>query len=86
MQREPGPEAKDVRMISVSIDPEQDTPEQLKKHASRFKAEAGWEFLTGDLADIVATQKAFDAYWGDKMNHEPLTFLRHTADNPWVRL
>ena len=73
-------------MISVSIDLEQDTPAQLKKYTSRFKVEAGWEFLTGCLAGIVATQKAFDAYRGDKMNHEPLTILLHTADNPRVRL
>jgi protein SCO1/2 len=86
VQRELGPEAKNVRMISVTIDPEQDTPAQLKKYAARFKAEAGWQFLTGDLADIIATQKAFDAYRGDKMSHEPLTFLRRTPADPWVRL
>ena len=86
VQRELGPEAKNVRMISVTIDPEQDTPAQLKKYAARFKAKAGWQFLTGDLADIVATQKAFDAYRGDKMSHEPLTFLRRTPADPWIRL
>jgi len=86
VQRELGTEAKNVRMISVTIDPEQDTPERLKKYATRFKAKPGWVFLTGDLADIIATQEAFDAYRGDKMNHEPLTFLRLTPDDPWTRL
>jgi len=86
VQRELGSEAKNVRMISVSIDPEQDTPGQLKKYATRFKAKPGWVFMTGDLADIIATQEAFDAYKGDKMNHEPLTFLRHAPNAPWTRL
>jgi len=86
VQRELDTEAKNVRMISVTIDPEQDTPEQLKKYATRFKAKPGWVFLTGDLKDIIATQEAFDAYRGDKMNHEPLTFLRRAPNDPWIRL
>ena len=73
-------------MISITIDPEQDTPERLKEYAGRFKAESGWLFLTGSIDNIIATQKAFDAYRGDKMNHVPLTFLRSTQDGSWVRL
>ena len=86
VQRKLGDEAKNMRMISITIDPEQDTPERLKEYAGRFKAEAGWQFLTGSIDDITTTQKAFDAYRGDKMNHVPLTFIRSTADGPWVRL
>jgi protein SCO1/2 len=86
VQRELGTEAKNVRMVSVTIDPEQDTPEQLKKYATRFKAKSDWLFLTGELTDIIATQKAFDAYRGDKMNHEPLTFLRQNPNGQWIRL
>ena len=86
VQRKLGDEAKNVRMISITIDPEEDTPERLKEYAGRFKAGAGWQFLTGSIEDIVATQKAFDAYRGDKMNHVPLTFIRSSTDGPWVRL
>ena len=86
VQRKLGDEAKNVRMISITIDPEQDTPERLKEYAGKFKAGAGWQFLTGSIEDITTTQKAFDAYRGDKMNHVPLTFIRSTADGSWVRL
>jgi len=86
VQRELGSKTKNVRMISITIDPEQDTPERLKEYASRFKAGADWQFLTGSIENIITTQKAFDAYRGDKMNHIPLTFLRSTPDGPWVRL
>ena len=75
-----------VRMISISIDPEQDTPERLREYARRFKAGRQWLFLTGDLDQIVAVQKSFDAYRGNKMRHEPLTFLRAAHGNTWVRL
>ena len=86
VQRELGDETKNMRMISITIDPEQDTPEQLKEYAGRFKADSDWQFLTGSIENIIATQKAFDAYRGDKMNHIPLTFIRSTPDGSWVRL
>jgi protein SCO1/2 len=81
-----GSEADKVRMISISIDPEQDTPVILKKYAEKFHAGPHWRFLTGNLPDIVAVQKAFAAYRGNKMNHAALTLLRNGQDQPWVRL
>jgi protein SCO1/2 len=81
-----GADAARARMISISIDPEQDTPERLREYARKFKAGRQWLFLTGDLDGIVAVQKSFDAYRGNKMRHEPLTFLRAAPGKPWVRL
>lgn len=84
--QELGAEAARVRLISITIDPEQDTPGRLKAYAERFGAGPTWRFLTGSVADIVAVQRAFDVYRGDKMNHEPLTLLRRAPGRPWVRL
>ena len=86
VQAELGVDAAGVRMISITIDPEHDTPERLGTYAGRFNAGDQWRFLTGDLDEIVAVQKAFDAYRGSKMNHEPLTFLRVDKGARWVRL
>lgn len=82
-----GDERSKVRMVSISIDPENDTPARLKEYAARFQAGSQWRMLTGSLADSIAVQRAFDAFRGDKMNHEPVTFLRAGGpDQPWVRL
>ncbi len=81
-----GPERDDVRMISVSIDPEYDTPERLRDYAGRFHAGPEWRFLTGDPNDVIAVQRAFDVYRGNKMSHEPTTLLRRSPSDPWVRL
>jgi protein SCO1/2 len=43
---------REVRLISVTVDPRRDTPPVLKKYASRFSAPAGWYFVTGDEKDI----------------------------------
>jgi cytochrome oxidase Cu insertion factor (SCO1/SenC/PrrC family) len=39
----------DTRFVSISVDPERDTPETLTAYAERFKADRErWLFLTGD--------------------------------------
>ena len=86
VQKELGDDSQKLRMISVSIDPEYDTPERLREYAERFQAGPQWQFLTGDIEDIVAVQKSFDVYRGNKMSHEPTTLLRKSATDPWVRL
>ncbi len=75
-----------VHMVSISIDPEQDTPATLKKYAKKYQAKSQWNFYTGTVAASVETQKAFDAYRGDKMNHVPVTYLRASPDKPWLRI
>lgn len=81
-----GPQRDAVNVVSVSIDPEQDTVARLADYARRFDAGTHWTFLTGSSADSVAVQKSFRAYQGDKMNHVPVTFLRAAPGQPWVRL
>lgn len=85
VQNRLGPEAKNVRMVSISIDPEVDTPERLRTYAKEFKTGPQWFFLTGTEADSVAAQKAFDVYWGNKMRHRPVTFLRPAGARTWLR-
>ena len=75
-----------VRMVSISIDPEYDTPARLKDYAKNFSAGPDWLMLTGRVQDSVAVQRAFDAYRGDKMSHEAITYLRGSSDQTWLRL
>ena len=86
VQQELGDEARQVRMISITIDPEQDTPQQLRQYADRYQAGPQWTFLTGELANVIAVQKAFDIYRGSKVNHEPITLLRGAGATAWVRI
>lgn len=77
--------AEGVRLLSISIDPEHDTPARLRAHARKFKAGRNWRLLTGKPDEILAVQKAFDAYRGNKMSHEPATYLRLKPGASWVR-
>ncbi|MDD2364524.1 MAG: SCO family protein [Desulfuromonadaceae bacterium] len=86
LQRNIDTKGGSVRLVSITIDPENDTPKVMKEYLKRFRAKPGWDFLTGSRADIDTVMKAFNAYIPDKMQHYPLNIIRNPKDNSWVRL
>ena len=86
MRRELGDAGSELRLVSISIDPEYDRPNRLKAYSEQFRAGEGWDFLTGDSADIVQVLRSFDSYAGSKMNHQPITLLKSPDSASWTRL
>jgi protein SCO1/2 len=72
-----GPE---VNFLSITVDPERDTPEVLKRYAEGHKANpVGWAFLTGTPTEIRDVAKRYGIYYkktprGD-VDHTFLTSL-----------
>jgi len=69
-------------IISISIDPENDTPEALNQHAKKVGAKSpNWHFLTGDRDYIGEIADQFNIYVGDKedeaesLNHSGMIAL-----------
>ncbi len=85
-QRKLGSEADTVHLMSISIDPEEDTPSRLAEYARKFHAGPEWQHYTGTLAASLAAQRAFDVYRGEKMNHTPVTLMRAAPGKPWLRI
>jgi protein SCO1 len=80
-----------VQLISISIDPEHDTPAKLSEYALTFRAGKQWRLYTGPVDAIQSFQKAFGITSLDKMNHSPAIFYHPGSANPrkkepWVRL
>lgn len=86
MQRKLAPAEEKVRLVSISIDPEYDTPEVMTEYLEKYQAKPGWLFLTGSREDINKAMRAFDAYVPNKMAHYPITFLRGPGQERWVRI
>jgi protein SCO1/2 len=69
-----------VYFLSITVDPEHDTPELLKHYAEAHKANhAGWAFLTGTTAEIRDAARRYGIYFkkmprGD-VDHTFLTSL-----------
>ena len=86
MQRKLGDQREQVLLVSITIDPEHDGPEELRKYLDRYGAKTGWDFFTGTREDIDGVMRAFDAFVPDKMSHKPLTFVRGPGLEGWVRI
>jgi protein SCO1 len=86
MRRELGPEADRIRLVSITIDPEHDTPAVLSRYAEHFGAPPGWSFLTGSPGDVEHVLRNFDAWTGSKTSHRPVTLLHRQGGGEWVRL
>jgi protein SCO1/2 len=86
LQERLGPDRRKVHLVSISIDPEQDTPARLATYAQRFHADTEWQHYTGTLNASIEAQRAFGVFRGDKMNHTPVTLLRAAPGGQWVRL
>ncbi len=81
-----GADADKVHLMSIALDPEQDTPARLLEYARRFHAGREWQHYTGTLEASLAAQRAFDVYRGGKMSHSALTLMRAAPGKPWLRI
>jgi protein SCO1/2 len=65
-----------VVLLSVTVDPDYDTPAVLQEYARRWKADpAVWRFLTGDVAAIAS--RLGEVYWFDEgsIGHNSMTSI-----------
>lgn len=63
-----------VALLSVTVDPDYDTPAVLKEYARRWSADpATWRFLTGDVAGLAS--RLGEVYWFDEgsIGHNSMT-------------
>src|SRR6185369_7249902 len=57
---------RDIFIYSITIDPERDTPEVLKRYAEKFQIGPGWLFLSGKEADTTLLRRKFGMYNEEK--------------------
>jgi protein SCO1/2 len=72
--------------MSISIDPEEDTPARLREYARKFHAGPEWQHYTGTPEASLAAQRAFNVWRGDKMSHAPIILVRAAPGKPWLRI
>ena len=79
---------KDIFFYSISIDPERDTPKQLKAYARKFHAGPGWTFLTGKKEDIDLISRKMGIYSDPKATldgHTPHLLIGNEPTGQWLR-
>lgn len=81
-----GESSKDISLISISIDPVNDTPARLAAWSSRLGGKPGWTLVTGKGPDIDALLKSMGAFTPDKNDHGPLVVIGDDRTGRWQRM
>lgn len=76
---------KEVLLVSVSVDPANDTPQVMRAYADRVGAGKHWLWLTGNTGDIARVLDAFGLSAGKPNDHPPLILVGDPARNRWQR-
>jgi cytochrome oxidase Cu insertion factor (SCO1/SenC/PrrC family) len=75
----------DVRLISISVDPESDTPTVLKQYGGRFDAKPGWYFLTGKKQNVELILHKLGLYVENKQDHLNLFLIGNDRTGLWKK-
>ena len=77
----------EVWFVTLSVDPERDTPEAMKKFAERQGVdESRWIFLTGDKKNLEFLVKRLGQYTPDIESHTTLMLAGNTRTRHWTRV
>jgi protein SCO1/2 len=76
---------REVFILSMTVDPERDTPERLKEYAERFQAGPGWSFVTGKPEDIRAINYKFGERSKLLNEHRNEIVLGNDATGEWQK-
>jgi protein SCO1/2 len=76
---------KDVRLISITVDPVHDTPAKMKEYAARFHARPGWYFLTGSKENVQAALKKLGQWVEDPSDHQTLFLIGNDRTGLWKK-
>lgn len=81
---------RDVFFYSVTIDPENDTPEVLGEYVKNWQIGPGWTFLTGSEEDIVRLRQKLGIYIEeiqaeDSNDHNLSLVIGNQATGRWMK-
>ena len=76
---------RDVRFISISVDPATDTPERLKAWGAKFHAGDGWTFVTGNKPQVDELLRVLGASSARREDHSPTVLIGNDAQGAWTR-
>jgi protein SCO1/2 len=76
---------RDVFLVSITVDPEVDTPVRLKEYAKKFHAGAGWIFLTGKKENLDWALYKLGQYVERKDDHTTIFIIGNEPTGLWKK-
>lgn len=75
----------DVHLISISVDPQTDTPARLRAYGERFGAREGWYFLTGSRENVEQALAKLGYAVEDKEAHSTVILMGNEQTGLWKK-
>lgn len=76
---------RDVRLLSITVDPRTDIPPRLKEYAGRWEAKPGWIFLTGEKKVVDHVLEGLGLYAADFNDHPGAILVGDGKTGEWTR-
>lgn len=76
---------KDIHLISVSTDPENDTPARLRAWGDKFGAKPGWTLVTGEKAEIDKLLLALSGDVARGEEHSAVVLIGSDPRGEWMQ-
>ena len=76
---------RDVFLVSMTVDPEVDTPPRLKEYAKKFHAGPGWIFLTGKKENLDWALYKLGQYVEKKDDHTTVFIIGNESTGLWKK-
>ena len=76
---------KEALLISISVDPANDTPDRLKQYAKRFHAKPGWLFLTGKKENVDWALYKLGQYAEKPDGHKSIILIGNEPTGVWKK-
>lgn len=76
---------KEVFIVSITVDPQRDTPEKVREYAGAFRAGPGWLFLTGKPENVNWVNYRLGQYLEDPEKHLGVYIIGNLRTGLWVK-
>ncbi|HEU4595486.1 MAG TPA: SCO family protein [Pyrinomonadaceae bacterium] len=76
---------RDVLLVSITVDPSNDTPPRMKEYARRFHAKPGWLFLTGKKENVDWALYKLGQYVKARDDHSTIIIVGNEPTGLWKK-
>ncbi|WP_252089584.1 SCO family protein [Pseudomonas sp. MWU13-3659] len=76
---------EEIRLVSISVDPQRDDTKRLASYARAFQHGPGWSWLTGSPYAISETLKGLGSFSANLSEHPPLILVGDGRTGHWTR-
>lgn len=76
---------KDLMLVSITVDPDNDTPPKLAAYARKAKAKPGWLLLTGSKDEVTRALKKIGQYSETPQEHLNIMIVGNDRTGLWKK-